>query len=156
MITRSILNRFVPFLVTLTFGILIGTFFDGADIAATKTDSPPPGAGAGSGSASGRGNHEPDGPAGVRTGTNKFRIISKPKASYTDNARMNETQGAVLLNVTLLASGEIGGINVRRGLPHGLTEQAIAAARGIKFQPATVDGVPVSTIVNFEYTFTIY
>ncbi len=154
MIRSSILNRFVPFLVALTFGILIGTFFDGADIAATRTDSPPPGAG--SGSASGSGNREPEGPAEVRTGPNKFRIISKPKAFYTDDARENETQGAVLLNVTLLASGEIGGINLRRGLPHGLTEQAIAAARGIKFQPALVDGVPVSTIVNFEYTFTIY
>jgi len=153
MIKRSILYRFVPFLVTLTFGILVGTCFGGAEIAATKTDSPPPGAG--SGSASGRGNREPDGPAEVRIGTNKFRIISKPKASYTDDARVNETQGAVLLNVTLLARGEIGRINVRRGLLHGLTEQAIAHAREIKFQPATVDGLPVSTIVNLEYTFTI-
>src|SRR5687768_12195426 len=34
-----------------------------------------------------------------------FRITSKPRATYTDEARQNNTEGSVLLKVTLLASG---------------------------------------------------
>jgi len=41
-------------------------------------------------------------------------------------------------------------------LGNGLTEQAIAAARGIKFEPAKKAGVAVTVNKSVEYTFTIY
>jgi TonB family protein len=88
--------------------------------------------------------------------TSAFSIISKPKATYTDAARQHNTEGSVLLKVTLLASGNVGGIRVIRGLPNGLTEQAIEAARQIKFEPKTVNGRPVSVTKTLEYTFEIY
>jgi TonB family protein len=83
-------------------------------------------------------------------------IFSKPRATYTDVARENNVEGTVLLKVTLLASGRVGSITPVRELPFGLTEQAIAAARQIKFKPKTVNGIPVSTIVTIEYGFRIY
>jgi len=83
-------------------------------------------------------------------------IISKPKAAYTGEARNNDTQGAVTLRITFLASGEIGGVTVVNGLPDGLTEQAIAAAKQIKFEPKRVDGQPVSVTMTFQYGFNIY
>jgi TonB family protein len=85
-----------------------------------------------------------------------LNIISKPKAAYTDEARTNDTQGVVTLRITFLASGEIGGITVVSGLPDGLTEQAIAAAKQIKFEPKRVDGQPVSVTMTFQYGFNIY
>ncbi len=48
------------------------------------------------------------------------------------------------------------GITAVSGLPYGLTERAIAAARQIKFVPATKDGRPVSMYIQLEYNFNLY
>ena len=85
-----------------------------------------------------------------------LNILSKPKAAYTDEARNNDTQGAVTLKITFMASGEIGDITVVSGLPDGLTDQAIAAARQIKFEPKKVNGLPVTVVMTFQYGFNIY
>jgi hypothetical protein len=55
-----------------------------------------------------------------------------------------------------LANGQIGGISPVKGLGNGLTEQAIAAARGIKFEPAKRGGQPYAVTKTVEYSFTIY
>jgi hypothetical protein len=52
--------------------------------------------------------------------------------------------------------GSIKHILVVEGLPHRLTEAAIAAARQIKFEPATLDGKPVSMFMQLEYNFNLY
>ncbi len=125
------------------------------------------GAGSGSGSGSGSGNGNRNGPGtddgdvGVRpppvkTVTTDFKLLYKQKAQYTDAARQNNVQGTVTLRVTFLASGGIGSISTISGLPHGLTEQAIAAARAIKFQPKTVNGVPQSVTRPVSFSFNIY
>jgi TonB family protein len=84
------------------------------------------------------------------------QILSKPRANYTDAARQAQVQGKVVLRVTFSANGSIGGIAVISGLGNGLTEQAIAAARGIKFEPAKRGGVAYSVTKPVEYSFTIY
>jgi TonB family protein len=84
------------------------------------------------------------------------RILSKPSASYTDAARKNGTEGAVRLRVVFLASGEIGKITAVTVLPDGLTEQAIAAARQIKFTPAMRNGAPRTVVKLVEYSFSTY
>lgn len=117
------------------------------------------GAGNGNGNGDGDGNGNdgitppPPKPAGV---TQALRILGKPKPSYTDSARQNQIQGTVILRVTFLASGAIGSISAVKGLPNGLTEQAIAAARSIRFEPAKRDGVGQAVTKQVEYTFSIY
>ncbi len=85
-----------------------------------------------------------------------FRIIGKPRASYTDSARRANVQGSVLLKVTLLSNGSVGSVTPVKELPSGLTEQAIAAARKLVFLPKRVNGVPVTVIVTFDYGFSIF
>ena len=85
-----------------------------------------------------------------------LKILAKPKAQYTDAARTNQVQGNVTLRVTFLASGGIGSIRTVKGLPHGLTEQAIAAARAMRFEPEKVNGVPRTTTRPVTYAFNIY
>ena len=101
---------------------------------------------------------EPDGasvpPAALVT--SPLKITAKPKAQYTDAARAQDVQGVVRLKIALLANGSVGSITPINELPFGLTEQAIAAARQIKFEPRRVNGVPQTAIVTFEYSFTIY
>jgi TonB family protein len=88
--------------------------------------------------------------------TQGVKILSKPRPGYTDAARQAYVQGSVILRVTFLASGQIGGVSAVTGLPNGLTEQAIAAAHRIVFEPAMLNGVPQSVTKQIEYTFSIY
>ena len=115
------------------------------------------GSGSGGGRGDGDGDGEGDGPPRMRTGpTTGVKIISKPRASYTDTARQQGVQGKVVLRVTFQANGQIGAISAVSGLPGGLTEKAIAAARGITFEPAMKNGTPYSVTRTIEYSFTIY
>ena len=95
-------------------------------------------------------------PGPLRPGTDDLRIISKPRPGYTNEAREANVQGTVVVRVTFLASGNIGDVSVTKELSDGLTEQAISAAKRIRFQPAMRDGVPITVTKQVEYTFTIY
>jgi TonB family protein len=80
-------------------------------------------------------------------------IRTRPKPGYTDEARRLGVQGYVILRVELRSNGEIGKIRVLRGLPAGLTANAIRAACKMKFEPAVKDGKAVSQFAQVEYTF---
>jgi TonB family protein len=82
-------------------------------------------------------------------------ILYKEKASYTREARDNGVQGTVVLNVVFSADGTITNIQVIKGLPDGLTEKAVEAAKKIRFKPALRDGNPVSVRGNLEYSFNL-
>jgi TonB family protein len=86
----------------------------------------------------------------------KARIIYKPEPLMTEAARRNNTVGTVVLRVTLEKSGEVTNIRVTSGLPDGLSEKAVEAARKIKFQPAVKDGRAVSQHLQIEYNFNNY
>ena len=88
--------------------------------------------------------------------THNISIRSKPRASYTDAARIYNIQGTIMLRVTFLADGTIGDVTPVSRIPFGLTNQAIAAAKTIKFEPARRDGIAYSTVMTIQYGFTIY
>jgi protein TonB len=60
-----------------------------------------------------------------------------------------------VLRVRVDEEGNVSGTSVVRGLPDGLTEQAVAAARASKFKPAMKDGKPVADWVVLEISFSI-
>ena len=62
----------------------------------------------------------------------------------------------MILRAILAADETVKHIEVITGLPDGLSERAIEAARQIKFKPAIKDGKPVSVWVEVEYQFQIY
>ena len=80
-------------------------------------------------------------------------ISSKPKPSYTREARRNGVQGFVTLKVLLSVRGKVARVRVMKGLPGGLTENAIRAACKIEFKPAMKNGQAVSQWVTAEYIF---
>jgi len=88
--------------------------------------------------------------------TSKARLLSKPEPQYTEDARKNQITGTVVLKVVFASSGSVTNIRTVSGLPYGLTERAIAAARQIKFEPATKDGHKVSMWMQLEYNFNLY
>jgi TonB family protein len=83
----------------------------------------------------------------------KLKIKEKIKAQYTENARRNCVNGKVLLKVVFTSSGNIGDVEVVKGLPEGLSESAVEAAHKIKFEPAQKDGQKVSVSAKVEYDF---
>lgn len=83
----------------------------------------------------------------------RFKIKKKIRAEYTANAKRNCINGKVLLKVVLKSSGKVEDIEVIEGLPDGLSESAIEAARKIKFEPAKKDGQKVSVLAKVEYDF---
>ena len=88
--------------------------------------------------------------------TQNIKILSKPRASYTDFARTYHISGTITMRITLLASGEIGEVTPVNRLPFGMTGQAIAAAKAITFEPAQKNGVPFTKMITVQYGFTIY
>ena len=88
--------------------------------------------------------------------TSKARLISKPEPQYTEDARKNQITGTVVLKCVFSSNGTVTNIRTVSGLPYGLTERAIAAARQIKFVPATKDGHQVSMWMQLEYNFNLY
>ena len=130
-----------------------------------KVENVPDGNGIGSGNGAGQGFGIGNGRGGKtetenNTAPTKFtsavKVLSKPRANYTDYARFYQIQGRVVLRVTFAANGAIGSITPIARLPFGLTEEAITAARAMKFEPAMREGVPVSVTKPVEYNFYIY
>ena len=122
---------------------------------------PGTGTGTGGGQGSGIGNGQG---SGRGTGSeirddapdSELRFVDKPRAVYTEVAKRNGVQGSVKLKVTFLASGEIGEIVPVTFLPDGLTEQAVTAAKRIRFRPKRVNGVPTTVVRFIEYNFSVY
>jgi periplasmic protein TonB len=92
-------------------------------------------------------------PAGPSTPLN---ITFKPRPPYTDAARTNQVAGTVTLRVTFNANGTIGSVTPVNGLPYGLTENAIAAAKNIKFEPMKKNGIPQTVVKTLQFTYTMY
>ena len=88
--------------------------------------------------------------------TSKARVLEKPEPTYTEAARKNQITGTVTLRAIFSSSGAVTNIHAVSGLPDGLTERAIAAAKSIRFVPATKDGHPVSMWMELQYNFNLY
>jgi TonB family protein len=88
--------------------------------------------------------------------TQKARVKKKPEPKYTKDAKKHNVEGTVVLRCVFRSTGEVTNISVIRGLPDGLTDRAIEAAKKIKFIPAMKDGHPVSMWMQLEYNFNLY
>lgn len=86
----------------------------------------------------------------------KARIVHyPPPAGEPEGEGDWEAKGRVVLRTVLCRTGEVTDIEVVQGLPDGLTEKALAAARQIKFIPAERRGQKVSQRVVLEYAFRV-
>lgn len=113
----------------------------------------------GSGKHGGGSGNNPDDPErvfNVAAVGQRARVLSKPEPQYTDEARRNQVTGTVVLRVIFSRSGDVTNIRAINSLPFGLTEKAIAAARQIRFSPATRGGQHVSVYMQLEYNFNLY
>jgi TonB family protein len=154
-------KKVFSFALTFAFGLLIVNILQKDTVENTSKETVNPVKNIvrqewGYGTASGKATSFDKMPEDSRPPTANLNILSKPRANYTDLARQNNTEGTVSLRVTFLADGRIGSVSVVNSLPDGLTEQAIGAARSIKFQPAQENGIPKTVTKIVQYNFMIY
>lgn len=151
------LKRILPFALTLMIGLMLGNLL-GPGTSYNRVVMPQSsGYADGSGRGSVRGGLPDEyGPFAPQNVDQKARILSRGEPQYTEEARENMTTGTVVLRAIFSASGEVRDIRVVSGLPYGLTEKAIEAARGIRFSPAMKYGRPVSQYIQIEYNFSLY
>lgn len=85
----------------------------------------------------------------------KLKILEKPVPKLTEEQREENicVQGQVILKVEFLANSEIGNVTIIKTLPYGLAENAVEAAKKIKFQPETKNGIATSVFKLVQYTF---
>ncbi len=82
-------------------------------------------------------------------------MVKKERPRYTDDARINNIQGEVIVHVEYMSDGTIGRIAVKKGLGGGLTQEAVNAAQKIVFVPAQVNGQNITTSGFHSYFFSI-
>ena len=83
----------------------------------------------------------------------RVEILEQPRPAYTEEALKNRVAGKVVINARFLKDGTVESERVLEGLPDGLSEKAIEAARRIKFKPAEIKGRKVSVLRKVEYVF---
>jgi len=81
--------------------------------------------------------------------------IHYPQPKYTEEGRLSRIQGVVILEAVIDAAGDVHNVKVLKGLPMGLSEAAVEAARQWKFKPATLDGRPVPVFLNLTIRFSL-
>ena len=81
------------------------------------------------------------------------RKISAVHPQYTEKARKEGLQGLVILQALINEEGLVEEIEVIKGMPLGLTEEAMKALENWTFEPATLEGKPVAVFYNLTFNF---
>lgn len=95
-------------------------------------------------------------PIDIEAGSTRVKILDKTRPAYTDKARMKGVEGTINLLMVFGADGNIPYIFILNKLGSGLDENALIAASKIKFDPATINGKPRTSIAIMKYSFSIY
>ena len=145
-------------------GLLEGLLTGALDSAGSGTDG---GAGEGSGGGIGPGEGDGLGPGeGGGTGGGVFRpgngvetprMLRNVTPNYTAEAMRAKVQGIVLVEAVVLPDGSVGEVTVIRSLDKvfGLDDEAVKAARRMRFLPGTRFGEPVAVLVTIELSFAL-
>ena len=76
-----------------------------------------------------------------------------PQPEYTRSAKEARIQGEVVVRVNLTAQRRVEVLAIVGGLGYGLDQRGIEAARLVRFDPATVNGLPVDFTTNVHITY---
>jgi protein TonB len=108
--------------------------------------------GAGAGKA-GNGAGDQNAPLRVGGDVKAPTVTSKPEPKYTEPARHARVTGVVVVEAVINRQGAVEDVKVLKGLPMGLSEEAVAAVRRWRFKPGTLNGEPVDVIFSLTVNF---
>jgi TonB family protein len=73
-------------------------------------------------------------------------LLEKFEPAYPPGALSARMAGTVLLEITIDASGNVSGVEVKHGAPLGMTEAAVSAVRKWRYRPASGPGGPLPSV----------
>lgn len=82
-------------------------------------------------------------------------LLRRVDPRYPETARRQGIAGEVVLRVVVEDDGAVGDVDVVAGAPAGLTEAAAEAVRAWRYEPARVDGRPVSVYKTIRVRFSL-
>jgi TonB family protein len=88
-------------------------------------------------------------------GMDKPTVLQRVPPQYTEEARRAGLNGTVVLQAVIKTDGTVDVLRVVRGLPLGLTENAINALKQWQFSPGKKNGQDVDASVNLEVNFNL-
>lgn len=80
-------------------------------------------------------------------------LIQRVEAKYPEQARKEGVTGTVLLQLVVGVDGAVTDAKVAKPAGHGFDESALEAARALRFEPATQEGVKIAVQINYEVNF---
>ena len=92
----------------------------------------------------------------AKPGQTRFKppvLIDRVEAKYPEQARKDGVTGTVLLQLVIGTDGGVTEAKVAKSAGHGFDESAREAARLLRFEPASQEGVPVAVQINYEVQF---
>ncbi len=89
----------------------------------------------------------------ARDVAHRARLIDFKDPTLPREASQNGVTGKVIINAVLCRTGRVTDIVVVKGLPFGVTENAINAVHNLRFAPAELNFHSVSQAMLFEFTF---
>jgi periplasmic protein TonB len=98
---------------------------------------------------------QPEGPLRVGGSVKAPVVVDRAEPVYTEAARRAKITGTVIVEAIIDKQGNVDNVKLVKGLPGGLSEQAMSAVRRWKFRPGTQNGVAVDTIFNLTVQFTL-
>ena len=81
------------------------------------------------------------------------RLISEVRAPYPVEAKKNNVEGLVMMDLLIDEKGKVRQAVLVEGPGYGLNEAALAAIKNFEFEPAKVSGQPVSVKIRYSYRF---
>jgi tetratricopeptide (TPR) repeat protein len=85
----------------------------------------------------------------------RVRVLFKQEPAYPESARRDNVGGSVILKAIFAADASVQYIEPILSADRRLTEEALMAARLIRFRPETICGKPVSSPIQLEYSFNL-
>ncbi|HEU4391324.1 MAG TPA: energy transducer TonB [Blastocatellia bacterium] len=82
-------------------------------------------------------------------------MLNRERPNYTEDARRNRVQGVVKTKILIGKDGLVTNVVLLTHLPDGLDEEAIRAARRLRFVPARKNGAAVAVWVPLDIQFTL-
>lgn len=114
------------------------------------------GAGHGLGAGPGSGGGYGGGVMSVGGGVSAPVVLHAVEPDFTEQARIANLQGTVILRIIVDASGNPQNIRVVRSLGMGLDEKAVEAVQQYRFTPAKYQGHPVAVQMNVNVEFHLH
>ena len=104
-------------------------------------------------SAKGSDRNDADGPMSEAAISTPARLLASVVPAYPPEARANEVEADVALEVVLDASGAVTSARIARRAGYGFDDAALSAIRRYRFFPALKDGRPVGVRMRWSVSF---